>query len=792
MERLITLYPETVGPVAIRHISDSQEGVATAALVHFIDHPEHTFADELLKAYSAGTGMMVGMTANALSRIKDTRLIEAFQKKYVSVTLEDPVGYAASVMHIANLQTQESGAVAAGALQYIAQMGEPDGEITKLLPPVFSANLIAGNPIDPLFDFCFTQQNWRPWLLACLTAFGEVCDAWYSEFDLVEEPAPGALKRALPACVEQALDVLAASGLEKKVCRKLQKSFRKRRYEDILSELFQEMSKLIRIAQNRVGAESFASWLQGEGKPRRLPAVIQALHVHIQDKDPAAQEMMARAGLSIFSTLVELQGLLGLNVERVDVEILLQALFEERDSVEEDRRIAERLRTWPDQGRIIEIALQFIEKHPDSRAIERLMDYLAENMDARVAERLLKLDSDSPELDQKLAVAASRLGVPLLVLLPAVIESQNPTGITRSLNLMQQLPFEGSVNLLLKHWDKFWELDKLSLLEAIQDIGDRRFIPPLKNELKGIEFPEARIYHLLCLIHGEADHRLKKIETEMEHRNREQSKTLEAVATGDLTSLLEQPLNLDLKCRRCRKTYTYEVSEVTSLSGAKGDYIIADPIRCKNCGALNHCEKTIGADMAVMGRVLALLAMGDKGLKHIENGPLGFAEGKRIGGKTRSIEEALLYYKAMLAKNPTHVFYLIGYANTLCIAKRTDDALPIYQKALEYDPQAVEALVSLGQNAAACGNLKEAYAHLGEAVAAVDYGNYYHVSQDLRDFKAGIYEVYANIALQLGKYPEPMIPPAAAMPKKIKVGRNDLCPCGSGKKFKKCCRLKEN
>ena len=28
---------------------------------------------------------------------------------------------------------------------------------------------------------------------------------------------------------------------------------------------------------------------------------------------------------------------------------------------------------------------------------------------------------------------------------------------------------------------------------------------------------------------------------------------------------------------------------------------------------------------------------------------------------------------------------------------------------------------------------------------------------------------------------------AAASPAKAKVGRNDPCPCGSGKKFKKCC-----
>ena len=26
-----------------------------------------------------------------------------------------------------------------------------------------------------------------------------------------------------------------------------------------------------------------------------------------------------------------------------------------------------------------------------------------------------------------------------------------------------------------------------------------------------------------------------------------------------------------------------------------------------------------------------------------------------------------------------------------------------------------------------------------------------------------------------------------SMPKKAKIGRNDPCPCGSGKKYKKCC-----
>ena len=26
----------------------------------------------------------------------------------------------------------------------------------------------------------------------------------------------------------------------------------------------------------------------------------------------------------------------------------------------------------------------------------------------------------------------------------------------------------------------------------------------------------------------------------------------------------------------------------------------------------------------------------------------------------------------------------------------------------------------------------------------------------------------------------------------MKIGRNDLCPCGSGKKYKKCCLIRDN
>lgn len=39
--------------------------------------------------------------------------------------------------------------------------------------------------------------------------------------------------------------------------------------------------------------------------------------------------------------------------------------------------------------------------------------------------------------------------------------------------------------------------------------------------------------------------------------------------------------------------------------------------------------------------------------------------------------------------------------------------------------------------------------------------------------------------------PHPTVEPTEQVIRGDKIGRNDPCPCGSGKKYKKCCLLKE-
>lgn len=75
-------------------------------------------------------------------------------------------------------------------------------------------------------------------------------------------------------------------------------------------------------------------------------------------------------------------------------------------------------------------------------------------------------------------------------------------------------------------------------------------------------------------------------------------------------------------------------------------------------------------------------------------------------GDGLSIKEMFPRYEKRLAKQPDDPEILLGYANLLRQAKRTEDAIPFYQRTLERDPLAVEALSCLGDYAFFKGDLE--------------------------------------------------------------------------------------
>ena len=68
-------------------------------------------------------------------------------------------------------------------------------------------------------------------------------------------------------------------------------------------------------------------------------------------------------------------------------------------------------------------------------------------------------------------------------------------------------------------------------------------------------------------------------------------------------------------------------------------------------------------------------------------------------------------------------------------------------------------------------------------IMLVNKDHYEKANEELRFFKAGVVEKRTVTEFPVVK--------TLKAPSRVKVGRNAPCPCGSGKKYKKCCIRKK-
>jgi tetratricopeptide (TPR) repeat protein len=363
------------------------------------------------------------------------------------------------------------------------------------------------------------------------------------------------------------------------------------------------------------------------------------------------------------------------------------------------------------------------------------------------------------------------------------------------LRILENLPTEEAVDLILAHWSLLWGGYREWLLDAVACIGDKRFIPALKIELREGEQAEGEVFFLLCLINGAADPELERIKREMELREEREKRLQGAMEKEDMGAFLREPLEIPLKCRSCRNVYHYTVDKVFVAVGAK-DTVIEDHIVCKKCGALDHYEVANEGMVAVTAR-LALLTLDPETAK-MDRDEMTVVPIRSISafGKEIPLKDLVDQYEKKLRKNPESPELLIGFANALRQIKRREDSVPFYERAIKNDPLAVEGYVSLGEYALEKGDLETAFSHYSKAAEIMDRGHYYRVRTDLDQLKEGILDKLMMVAERLGRgLPHPGDPRpggVAPVPVRSAVGRNHPCPCGSGKKYKKCCLLKES
>ena len=251
-----------------------------------------------------------------------------------------------------------------------------------------------------------------------------------------------------------------------------------------------------------------------------------------------------------------------------------------------------------------------------------------------------------------------------------------------------------------------------------------------------------------------------------------------------------QTLMLELKCPECGDSNEYKVQHVVVNPGSKDtDLVLADEFPCSSCGHWVDFEFTNGAYMAISAELLKQAADSDEGLAD-QSKPLIVAEAL-YNGQRLPVSEVVSRCKVAVANDTASVadWLRLGYCYDRVLS-RPRYGLGYVEQALVLEPNAVEAVLQKADAIAMQGDKEAAFQLLDQALASKEYWRFFLTDvASPAQFAAQFAHLYNELLRALGRADRASLL-ASFLGASKKVGRNDPCPCGSGKKYKKCCLAK--
>ena len=276
---------------------------------------------------------------------------------------------------------------------------------------------------------------------------------------------------------------------------------------------------------------------------------------------------------------------------------------------------------------------------------------------------------------------------------------------------------------------------------------------------------------------------------------------VEGMQTQSAAAAPSETIQMDLACPECDDENSFEVRRVyLAAEDPKQEPYIGDDLTCPSCGFRGTFRSSRAARLPLMGLLLRNLVPGLRG-DDGSIGPLQIVRRFVVGGKEMSPAEIIGYYKQRLTTDPDDVVSLLALGNTYSTLGPERLAADCYRRCLDLDPTCVEAPYALSDIECGAGNHERAWALLNQAWS-VRSDWHFHRLQDAspQEFEAAFVEAHDSLARRLGRPViggEPRRIPVHDLPsgpspvrpkkKKRKIGRNEPCPCGSGKKYKRCC-----
>ena len=411
---------------------------------------------------------------------------------------------------------------------------------------------------------------------------------------------------------------------------------------------------------------------------------------------------------------------------------------------------------------------------------------------------------------------------------------------TLVLFVLDSFPTPEVVDFCLKHFDEYMRASSIEeFVGCLEEIASSRFLSSLLREWREGEVVIGEAIKLISEINSIRDAQIDNIIQDTEKR------------TMHPDEIINKPISsFPLRCTKCGHTYEYELENIYVCKNGStviGDIIQCKG--CGSIETYDITAPSRMRITAEMLRVVAFQQAQEKGevSGQLDSPVKTFKrlDMTTLGRKVKSMGEAYHLLKAEIEKYPQNADIQKRMGNLLKNGGKPDLAFPYYLEAIRINPDDVESHYSIVDMLIDQKRYEEAISYLERLVplcreckmaerrrrnmfsALLDQAQIIRqetghnvelfplaktenlavtnnsITIDLRSFELADPEDFEWLynAFRHGQVPENRLKsevPIEATPlggktlqlpvaKVEKVGRNDPCPCGSGKKYKKCC-----
>lgn len=795
--RLEDFFSKEAGPIMASLLEDKDENVARRAASYFMRWPDPKFPDPLLHAFQTKKGRLLDSCAQALAKMGDDRFVPIFFERYgaKSIKLLDHPGILLAMME---LKRPEGIWMIHQLLEKLPEARKDDKEenVEDLVYLCASSLLRCHQPEEIVFllGYFLTSSRREDWGYLILEAFVDYANAPYSREDLEQESQKRIFSRL--SALERDEIALVRINQGRGSAQIIESFLKKKKYIELVSFLHREAEAIFDLAGQVTGEVAMEEWEKRESQPLINLLLLRALADEIpliEKAESTVQRRLAITSLIIYTQLLDYREFIGRSPEKMMPDERARLLLEDREDITEDEELIELLSKGEPPPELIQACRKKIEDDACSPAAVRAVRLLGQLRTSEAIPALLSaLYHDDDYLSEAAEDALCEMGEAVLPYIEPILQQGSDDDVVCILPLLGRLPYQGTVEMILSHFERLHQINREALVYSIEELGSRRFIPLLKEYLTEDE-PEEEVFSLLCWLHEIHDPELPRIERALSQHKKEDEQRLARLQAGDEMAFIRETIPLPLRCLQCRRTYTYSVSEVIvdREDEEMREVYIRDPIICKYCGAQSQYEITLKARLAITASLAVMVELADAGKADLNQGPVKLAT-LMVGGKPMNPKQGLAYYQKEIAKHPSRADLRVGYGNLLLFWKREEEARAEFEKAVDLDPLAIEALHSLAQMEIKSGRFDEGYIFYQRCFKSFDEGHFYRMDDEKREqfrehLEVNLWELQKKLGLRpsptqdlSGILQEPII-------RKEKTGRNDPCPCGSGKKYKRCC-----